>query len=207
MDMVLANLFKHKVIFNMKSSHVRDDEHPDYHTYYNRYVSKRIENLQSIGVTNINELCMKCLEPFMVYAISQIVTEETEHIDYLRVYALLKEDNFLYEELADLPKMCSIKLDDPDLYLHALASNSEMSIRPIEKRLFDKPFYIYIYVYFDFLTPISREFRERERLQLIEAMMEIDEEEEMEEEPCTPPIETYREDCCVVCLESKPNIL
>ena len=23
----------------------------------------------------------------------------------------------------------------------------------------------------------------------------------------TPPIETYRQDCCVVCLESKPNIL
>ena len=31
--------------------------------------------------------------------------------------------------------------------------------------------------------------------------------EEMEEEPYTPPIETYRQDYCVVCLESKPNIL
>ena len=27
------------------------------------------------------------------------------------------------------------------------------------------------------------------------------------EEEYTPPIETYRQDCCVVCLESKPNIL
>ena len=28
-----------------------------------------------------------------------------------------------------------------------------------------------------------------------------------EEEEYTPPIETYRQDCCVVCLEAKPNIL
>ena len=28
-----------------------------------------------------------------------------------------------------------------------------------------------------------------------------------ENEPLAPPIETYRQDCCVVCLESKPNIL
>ena len=33
------------------------------------------------------------------------------------------------------------------------------------------------------------------------------EEESDEEEPYTPPVETYKQDCCVVCLESKPNIL
>ena len=33
------------------------------------------------------------------------------------------------------------------------------------------------------------------------------EEESDEEEPYTPPVEMYRQDCCVVCLESKPNIL
>ena len=29
----------------------------------------------------------------------------------------------------------------------------------------------------------------------------------VEKEEFTPPTKTYREDCCVVCLESKPNIL
>ena len=33
------------------------------------------------------------------------------------------------------------------------------------------------------------------------------EEESDEEEPYTPPIKPYREDCCMACLESKPNIL
>ena len=28
-----------------------------------------------------------------------------------------------------------------------------------------------------------------------------------EEEEYTPPTQTYREDCCVICLEAKPNIL
>ena len=32
-------------------------------------------------------------------------------------------------------------------------------------------------------------------------------EESDEEEPYTPPIEPYRQDHCVVCLEAKPNIL
>ena len=205
MDMAVANLFKHKAIFNMKRSRMRFDRHPYYRTYFNKYTSNGIENSQSIGVTDINGLCMKCLEPFMVYAISRVVVEETEYIDYLTVYAELKEDNFPRDLHEDIHRIYSIKLDDPELYLHALASNSEMTIHPIDTRLSDKPFYINISVCFEFLTPIGRQGIER--LRYIEAMRVQEEEEEMEEEEYTPPIETYREDCCVVCLESKPNIL
>ena len=156
-----------------------------------------------MGVTDINELCMKCLEPFMVYTISQLVTEETEHIDCIGVYVYMEEDNFPRDLDDDYHSICSIYLDNPNLSLHVLSSNSEMTIRPIEKRLFDKSFYIHIDVYFEFMTPIAREHAVLEWTQYIESRNEIEE----EEEEYTPPTETYRQDYCVVCLEAKPNIL
>ena len=137
----------------------------------------------------------------MVYVISQIVTEETEHIDCITVFAKIEEDNFTRDLDDDFHNICSIELDNPNLCLHLLSSNSEMTIRPIEKRLFDKPFYINIHAYFEFMTPIARESAALEWAQYIELRKEI------EEEKYTPPIETYRQDCCVVCIEAKPNIL
>ena len=73
MDMAVANLFKHKALFRMNCPRWRDDDHPDYRRFYREYRSKPIENLRSLGVTDINELCLKCLEPFMVYIISKLV--------------------------------------------------------------------------------------------------------------------------------------
>ena len=61
MDMAVANLFKHKALFKIESSCGRIDFHPDYRTFLRDYRSKRIENLRDIGVSDINELCMKCL--------------------------------------------------------------------------------------------------------------------------------------------------
>ena len=70
MDMAVANLFKHKICFNLGLSRDRTDLHPDYCSFFRNYISKRINNLRDIGVTDINELRTKCLEPFMVYTIS-----------------------------------------------------------------------------------------------------------------------------------------
>ena len=210
MDMAVSNLFKHKAFFQMRSSRGSCNHHPDYHTFHRGYESKRIENLRSVGVTDINELCMKCLEPFMVYTISQFVKEETEPIDSIRVYAFMHQDKFPLDIDYDFHNIFSIKLDNPNFCLHTLSSNSEMTIHPIDTRLFDEPFYIHIDVYFEFMTPMARNFEALNWVRYIESRNEIEEEEEEsdeEEEPYTPPVETYRQDCCVVCLESKPNIL
>ena len=244
MDMAVANLFKHKALFRMDISRGRNDVQSDYRRFFRDYRSKPIENLRSVGVTDINELCLKCLEPFMIYIISQLVVEETEHIDYINVYAGMYEIGpFPIDLDDDGHDICNIYLDNPGLCLHVLSSNSEMTICPIEKRLFDKPFFITVYAYFGFMTPVGREGAVLEWAQYIESRNEIEEEEEdyssddeeygrdyseitdeeIQEhestneqfleykiiivEEYTPPIETYRQDHCVVCLESKPNIL
>ena len=98
--------------------------------------------------------------------------------------------------------ICSISLDNPKLCLHVLSLNSESTIYPIEERLLDKPFFITVYAYFGFMTPLAREMAALEWVQYIQSRNEIEE----EEEEYTPPDETYRQDCCKVCLESKPNI-
>ena len=92
MDIAVANLLKHKTLFKVVS-YGRSDEHPNYRTFRREYISMDIENAQSIGVNGINELCQKCLEPFMIHAISRVATEETEHIDFITVYAELYEND------------------------------------------------------------------------------------------------------------------
>ena len=151
MDMAVANLFKHKVPFEMcfyprgvvtyfsglLASPIR---------FYRNYSSYDIENLRSMGVTDINELCIKCLKPFMVYIISQLVTEETEHIKRITVSVKI----FGYKA----KKIYSISLDNHKLCLHVLSSNSKMTIHPIEKRLFDEPFSMLINATFNFSKPV-----------------------------------------------------
>ena len=199
MDMTVANLFKHKALFQMDSPRGSDDNHPDHRRFHRGYISKNIENARSIGVTDINELCLKCLEPFMVYIISQLVTEETEHIDFISVYAELFENDPFNE---DGHNIMSISLDNPKFCLHVLSSNSESTIYSFQERLLDRPFFIMVSALFGFMTPLAREMEVRI---WVESMRSRGEEEE--EEQYTPPDETYKQDLCVICLENTPNIL
>ena len=148
MDMVLANLFKHKMPFKMGLVRDMDDHNSEYSTFYRNYISKRIENLRDIGVTDINELRTKCLEPFIVYIISQIVAEETEHIECVWVVVALGEDNLIADPHNDFHAVCGIELYNPKRYLHELSLNNEMITEPIEKRLFDKSFFFNVIVNF-----------------------------------------------------------
>ena len=118
---------------------------------------------------------------------------------YYRYAGMFKTDPF-YEDEHDI---MSISLDNPKLCLHLLSLNSESTIYPIQERLLDRPFFITVYAYFGFITPLGRERAAIEWAQYIESRNEVEEEEEQ----YTPPDETYRQDQCVVCLRSKLNIL
>ena len=82
MDMAIANLFKHKVHFKLESEECDTDE-PYYHSKGRQYCSREIENVESIGVRDANDLCLKCLGPFLLHTIST-VREERNHIDYIK---------------------------------------------------------------------------------------------------------------------------
>ena len=47
--------------------------------------SNDIENFQSVGVRNANDLCLKCVQPFIIHIISRILREEPEYIDNIKV--------------------------------------------------------------------------------------------------------------------------
>ena len=75
--------------------------------------------------------------------------------------------------------------------------NPEVNTFSFPEHLINQPFSVWVEVNCYYVSDDLREAMER---QYIEAMGE-------EEENYTPPTETYRQDHCVVCLESKPNIL
>ena len=56
----------------------------------------------------------------------------------------------------------------------------------------------YVYMVDDYVRATNAYYEEQVRL----SNQEVE-----ENEPLAPPIETYRQYCCVVCLEAKPNIL
>ena len=155
--MAVANLFKHKIRFPARSS--SEDDHYCQNTNWRVYKFL----YRSINVTDVNELRLKCLEPFVIHIISSIMKEKRYYIN-----------EFLVEAAIRLPSGCQ-----QDWVKYILPDPNE-NIRLLEIRAYQVPekvmkglVHIEFFVGYDF----------------------------------TPPTETYRQDHCVVCLESKPNIL
>ena len=210
MDMAVANLFKHNARFRI-SGKAHDTEEPHLYSKGRQYISRDIENARSIGVNNSNELRLKCVQPFLVHAISTIVKEEREHIDHTyfmtEVSSLPDDDRFIDTE----HPLIRITLDNPKYCIHLLSSNSETTIYTFPEHVLDGPFFIWVNVFYYFIPPRMREFYISEWLQFMRArrlgFIDKEEEEGEEEYRCTPPDETYRQDRCIICLDSNPNIL
>ena len=205
MDMAVANLFKHNV-----HVHVVSEEHDTYepHLYSKgrQYRSRDIDNLRSVGVRNANDLCLKCVEPFIVHIISTIINEERDHIDNITVRAEIVDltdgwdDDPFFDPEHDLVRY---SLDNPKYCIHLFSSNNETSVYPFPERVLNGPFYIYITAFYYFIPYHMRELYNYDWVQSIRA----DRIRPVEENDYTPPTETFRQDRCVICLESTPNIL
>ena len=84
----------------------------------------------------------------------------------------------------------------------AITNYSRSWVYPFPEGLLNNKFSIYIksYVYMvnDYVREMNAYYEEQSRLS----------NQEMEDDELyISPRETYREDCCVICLEAKPNIL
>ena len=205
MDMAINNLFKHKVHFKISSEECDTDE-PYLDSKGRQYDSNHIENLESIGVCNANDLCLKCLEPFVVHIISTMVHEEREHIDKISVRAGFMslvdgwDDDPFFDPEYDLLRY---SLDNPKYCLHLFSLNSETSIYSFPEHLLEGPFVLFVHVYSYFIPPHMRE----EYINNWVESMRVERRIPIEENYYTPPNETFRQDRCVICLESTPNIL
>ena len=75
MDMAVANLFKHKIRLTFEGVYTEICEPMCLRrTLY--YESPTIENVESIGLNDVNDLCTILCKPLVLYALSKIVHED-----------------------------------------------------------------------------------------------------------------------------------
>ena len=189
MNMVIANLFKHKVNFTL-TGHDSDQYEPYLYSKGYHYGSNEIENGESIGVTDVTDLYRNELTPLFYHIISTMKheMEELDHIT-IKVNLICGEDYMEYDVI-------KFELDSFD----SLESSNDYFYTYPENLLNDK-FSIYVESY-AYIVP------DRTREGLLQ--MELNSRDEMDDDvpvPITPPEETYKQERCVVCLESAPNIL
>ena len=204
MDMAVANLLKHKIRFKLESEE-NDMYEPTVFNLGRHYLSNEIENLESINVSDVNELRLKCLEPFIVYTISTLVDKEYRIIDSISVLVDLIPMSGMGDDDYNIIKY---NLDDPHSNIHLFPSSTESVTYSFPERILNSPFCIYVKFYSYYLTDEDREeiflreygitHEQRDRI-LYRTSNSIDATE--------PPVETYRQEKCVICLEAKPNIL
>ena len=116
--------------------------------------------------------------PFIVHVISSLVTEEIEDIDYIYVFAIWESS-----DERGLGAVTMI-LRNPKVGIQQFPSNTNMSVCSSICPAMNESYKIEV-EFTIWRPPIIQD----------------------EEEPYTPPIKPHREDRCVACLESKPNIL
>ena len=213
--MAVASLLKHKIRFKFDSEQ-NDIYEPTVFNLGRHYLSNEIENLESIGVSNMSELRLKCLDPFIVYIISTLVHENYNnyYIDSISVLVELIPTNREYNEHEEY-EIIGYQLDDPGSNIHLFSSSNEMRIYSFPEHLLNSPFRIYVKFYSYYLSN-----EDREEAFLLEHNISLDERDRIllfyrglfnnnidVLEPLLPPIETYRQEKCVICLEDPPSIL
>ena len=204
--MEVSNLLKHKIRFKFDSDE-NDMYEPTVFNLGRHYLSNEIENLESIGVSDASELRLKCLEPFIAYIISTLVHEEYYDIDSISVLVELIPTNTGYNENEEYD-FIRYNLDNPRSNIHLFPSSTGRVTYSFPERMLNPLFSIYVRFYSYYLSN-----EEREEAFLMEHNISYEQQDRIlyglsnSIDVLKPPIETYRQDHCVVCLEAKPNIL
>ena len=192
MDMIIANLFKYKVHFDLVG-HDPDQYEPYLYSKGYHYCSNEIENGESIGLTNVRDLYRKELKPLFAHILSTVTRELVDTDDVvIKVNIICGEDCYEYDivEYEFLP--------EPDFSL----GRYEARFYTFPENLLNDKFHIRVKSYAYILPERMRE--EYLRMELNATTEEMNDDVPV---PITPPAETYKQDRCVVCLESAPNIL
>ena len=177
--MVLDNLFKHKVNFCLVG-HDMDTSEPLLYSKGYHYVSREIENGEMVVARDVTDLYHCKLKPFFGYILSTVMNErgDTDCIT-IKVNLTCGEDDDEYDIIE--------YRFEPELYFSL--ERGEVYFYTYPENLLKEKFSIYVESYAYTIFNIMRE-------------MELD-----LPDPYTPPEETYKQEQCVICLESAPNIL
>ena len=192
--MAVSNLLKHKVSFELCGHDSSWDEplipNKGYH-----YLSDWIENGESVGIRNASDLFIDKLKPLFLHIISTMYHEAEMEIESIDITVRVCDNETTYDY--DI-----VKYEFTSPPIDAITNYSRSWVYPFPERVLNNKFCIYIqsYVFMvnDYVREMNAYYKEQSRLT---------EQEVEENELVIPPSESYREDCCVICLESKPNIL
>ena len=193
MDMAVASLFKHKVRFELSGNDSNWNE-PTIPNKGYHYLSNLIENGESVGIRSASDLFIDKLKPLFLHIISTMYHKAEMEVSSIDIMVGVF-DNESYDHDIVGYEFTSGPND-------AIMNYSRSWVHTFPEGVLNNKFSIYIesYVYMvdDYVREMNAYYEEQARLA----------HQEMEEnEPLAPPVETYRQDCCVVCLEAKPNIL
>ena len=193
MDMAVANLLKHKIWFSLMDQTSNPiGSFPHYKGYH--YRSNVIEHGKNIGLNHTNELYDKT-KPIIYYILStmQRYTEELRVLYHINQWEAIIMIGLIREEDRADYITHSIKYEDGEGGFNQ--SEGEITWHGDHPRnLIDDKFSIDVeaFVYYRIFIRIEEGY---------------DSSDSSDEEEYAPPTKSYREDCCVICLESKPNIL
>ena len=154
MDMAVADLFKHKIRFEL----VSEDSDYEENRFYSKglqYTSKRIENLESIDVRNWVDQCLHRLQSFFVHVLSTMVHEIEVPVDHMEIKSRIRqaEDNYGGHDLV------GFTMDNSANNITIFDRCSTVHIYGFDDEWFNKPFYIdveaYFYISQSVFTPLA----------------------------------------------------
>ena len=181
--MAVSNLLKHKIRLELELE--AHDEEYEPHTY------KRCRYYRSPTLQNVERVDASLFKPFVYYTLSKVLHEDQDIIiDEVSIIVGV----FGLEEREERG-LLRYRFEYPQDYSELFFTHSEVETCPFPEDLINQHFFVWVDVNCYFISDWFREFMLRQDMNA------------MGEDTYTPPIERYRQDHCVVCLEAKPNIL
>ena len=207
MDMAVANLLKHKIRLT-PDCQGREQHKPESFIVIQRFKSPYIENVERMDAS--------LFKPFIMYTFSNIIHEHRDIPIEWRVDRDISIEwgldlnipvNWQLDRVEIVIQACESEdrgfhnltfyrfenpVDSPELFF----THSYVDSFSFPEHLLNEPFFVLVGVKCYYSSNDVREAIERRFLNNGNVL-----------EPLPPPIETYRQDCCIICLELKPNIL
>ena len=144
MDMALADLFKHKIRFELVGE---DPDYEDLRSYSigRQYSSREIKSLRSVGALNPVDLSLNHLQSFYTHVLSTMIRECPFAIDRVEI----KPQVILDGVAAGQRDLIGYTLDNPRNNIHLFSRCAVLQVKNIfdNEWLKDKTFRVHVEVY------------------------------------------------------------
>ena len=145
MDMAVANLFKHKIRFELVSEHPDNEEHRFY-SMGRQYSSRKIKNGKSIGLVNWVDLYIFHLHEFFTYVVSTMIEECPIPIDHIEIKASIRIEDEEYDIIEE-HNLIGRVLKEPMANINQFTKRSKLFYYGFPDEWWDEPFYIDVKAY------------------------------------------------------------